>query len=265
MSVDLDTYRARVGYGGEFAPTVETLKALHLAHPTRIPFENLDVLLRRPIRLDLESLWGKLVTGGRGGYCFEHNAVFAAVLEASGFRVRRLAARVRYGTSGVRPRLHMLLLVEAEGSPWLADVGFGADGLLQPIPFRTDQEAPQFAWKYRLVAEAPNYVLQSWEPAGWLDLYAFGLEEHYPIDFEVANYYTSMHPESRFRRRLTAQLPGPERRVMLVNRTLSEQTPEGVVEIPVGDDEALLGVLAERFGLVFPAGTRFPVDGEPRL
>jgi N-hydroxyarylamine O-acetyltransferase len=187
------------------------------------------------------------------------------VLEASGFRVRRLAARVRYGTCGIRPRLHMLLLVEAEGEPWLADTGFGGDGLVQPIPFRTDREAPQFAWKYRLVAEPPNYVLQSWGPEGWIELYAFGLEEHYPIDFEVGNYYTSTHPESHFRKRLTAQFPGPERRVMLVNRTLSDHTAEGVVETPVGDDEALLGVLAARFGLVFPAGTRFPVDGEPRL
>src|SRR5690349_4449816 len=207
MPIDLDSYRARIGYDGPLAPKAEVLRALHFAHATHIPFENLDVLLRQPIRLDEESLWAKLVRGRRGGYCFEHNAVFAAVLEASGFRVRRLAARVRYGTSGVRPRLHMLLLVEAEGEPWLADVGFGGDGLVQPIPFRTDREAPQFAWKYRLAAESPNYVLQSWKPEGWIDLYAFGLEEHYPIDFEVGNYYTSTHPESYFRKRLTAQFP----------------------------------------------------------
>src|SRR4051812_17349400 len=100
--MDLKEYAARVGYTGEFTPTVETLKALHLAHATHIPFENLDVLLGRPIRLDIDSLWAKLVNGGRGGYCFEHNALFAGVLEAAGFRVRRLAGRV----GAARPRLH---------------------------------------------------------------------------------------------------------------------------------------------------------------
>ena len=239
---------------------MEVLKDLHLAHVTHIPFENLDVLLRRPILLDTESLWRKLVTGGRGGYCYEQNAVFAAVLEAVGFRVRRLAARVRYGATEVRARTHMLLMVEAAGEIWLADVGFGADGLVHPIPFRPGEESEQFAWKFRLVSEAPNYALQRWRPEGWLDLYSFGLEQHFPIDYVVANHYTATHPNSGFVRRLTAQFAGPERSIMLVNRTFTERTPTGATETPVSDDETLLTTLAERFGLVFPAGTKFPFD-----
>jgi N-hydroxyarylamine O-acetyltransferase len=262
---DLDAYRKRIGHEGDLAPTAGTLKALHFAHATHIPFENLDVLLKRPIRLDIPSLWAKLVTGGRGGYCFEQNAVFAAALEAAGFRVRRLAARVRYGTTGIRPRLHMLLEVEAEDEPWLADVGFGADGLLHPIPFRPGETASQFDWKYRIMAEPPDFVLQSWHPEGWLDLYSFGMEEHYPIDFEVGNYYTSTYPGGRFVRYLLAQLPGPERRTMLVNRRLIERTAHEVSETPVRGDEALLRVLAERFGLVFPAGTHFPFEDDSPL
>src|SRR4051812_46933180 len=105
MSLDLEAYAARLDYHGDFSASVETLRALHFAHATHIPFENLDILLGRPIRLDLDSLIAKLIDGRRGGYCFEHNALFAAVLEAAGFRVRRLAARVRAGASGVRPRL----------------------------------------------------------------------------------------------------------------------------------------------------------------
>jgi N-hydroxyarylamine O-acetyltransferase len=258
--MDLEAYRARVGYDGPLGPTVEALKALHLAHATHIPFENLDVLLRRPIRLDIESLWAKLVTGGRGGYCFEQNAAFAAILEAAGFTIRRLAARVRFGATETRPRLHMALLVEAEGEPWLADVGFGGDGLLHPLPFRPRETAEQFAWKYRIVNEGSNYVVQSWRPAGWLDLYSFELEKQYPVDYEVANYYTSTYPGGYFLRFLLAQLPGKERRIAIVNRKLIERTAEGVKETAIEGDEALLAALAEHFRLVFPEGTRFPFE-----
>jgi N-hydroxyarylamine O-acetyltransferase len=260
VPIDLNAYRDRIGYDGPLEPTADVLAALHFAHATHIPFENLDVLLRRPIRLDIASLWAKLVTGGRGGYCFEQNAVFAAVLEAAGFRVRRLAARVRFGATGIRPRSHMALLVEVEGDLWLADVGFGGDGLLHPLPFRPGEAVEQFAWKYRLVAENPNYVVQSWRPDGWLDLYSFGLEEHYPIDYEVANYFTSTYPDGYFLRFLLAQLPGPERRIAVINRKLVERTSSGVTETPIDGDEALLATLAGRFGLVFPSGTRFPFD-----
>jgi N-hydroxyarylamine O-acetyltransferase len=258
--MELNEYAARIGYTGDFAPTVDTLHALHFAHATHIAFENLDVLLRRPIRLDLESLWAKLVTAGRGGYCFEQNALFAAVLEEAGFPVKRLAARVRLGTAGVRPRTHMLLLVDAGGEQWIADVGFGADGLLHPVALRPGEEAAQFSWKYRVISEGANYVLQSFYPDGWLDLYAFGLDEQYPADYEVANYFTSNYPRSPFVTMLRVQRPGPALRTMLVNRTLVERTAEGTTETAVGDDEAVLAVLQERFGLEFPAGTKFPFE-----
>jgi N-hydroxyarylamine O-acetyltransferase len=258
--MELNDYRARIGYTGELTPTVDTLRALHLAHATHIPFENLDVLLRRPILLDIESLWAKLVTGRRGGYCFEQNGLFAAVLEEVGFRVLRLGARVRMGAVGIRPRSHMVLLVEAGGDRWLADVGFGADGLIHPVALHPDAEAVQFAWKYRVVTEGANYVLQSWYPQGWLDLYAFDLEEQHPVDYEVANHFTSTYPRSPFVTTLRVQFPGPQVRTMLVNRILTERTPEGATETGVGDDGAILDVLAKRFGLVFPPGTKFPFD-----
>ncbi len=258
--MELNEYAARIGYSGPFAPTVEVLHALHLAHATHIPFENLDVLLGRPIRLDLDSVWAKLVRGGRGGYCFEHNALFAAVLERAGFRVTRLAARVRMGATGIRPRCHMLLVVDAGSERWLADAGFGADGLLHPVWFRPGEISAQFSWKHRLIEERPNYVLQSWSLDGWVDLYSFGMEEHYPVDYEVANHYTSTYPGSVFRRMLLAQQPGPDVRTMLVNRTLIERTASGSTETPVGDNAELLETLSARFGLHFPAGTAFPFE-----
>src|SRR6266545_5736889 len=121
VGFDLAAYCTRIGYDGALAPTRVVLEALHLAHATSIPFENLDVVLGRPIRLDLASLQAKVVAGGRGGYCFEHNTLFAAALEVAGFDVHRLAARVRIGASVVRPRTHMLLAVEIDGVIVIAD------------------------------------------------------------------------------------------------------------------------------------------------
>src|ERR1700724_825750 len=117
LALDLDSYLARTTYAGSLRPSAEVLRELHLAHSTTIPFENLDILLGRPIRLDLASLQAKLVADRRGGYCFAHNMLFAAVLETLGFRVTRLAARVYMGQpSPTRPKTHMLLRVEAGGS-----------------------------------------------------------------------------------------------------------------------------------------------------
>src|SRR5688572_327227 len=118
-ALDLAAYLARTGLAAVPPATPAGLAELHLAHATHIPFENLDVLLGRPIRLDLDSLQQKLVRDRRGGYCFEQNMLFAAVLEAVGFRVSRLAARVRYRTTRLLPRTHMLLLVDADGGPYL--------------------------------------------------------------------------------------------------------------------------------------------------
>ena len=109
--LDLDAYLKRIGYAGARQPTLAVLEALHLAHATHIPFENLDVLLGRPIRLDLASLQAKLVAGGRGGYCFEQNLLIAAVLGQLGFEVKLIAARVRHRGDKDLPRTHMLVMV----------------------------------------------------------------------------------------------------------------------------------------------------------
>jgi N-hydroxyarylamine O-acetyltransferase len=262
MVLDLASYMSRVEYTGELRPSVECLHALHLAHATHVPFENIEVLLRRPMPLDLESLWRKLVVDRRGGYCFEQNTLFAAVLEQVGFRVRRLAARVRMGAAGVRPRLHMLLAVEADGRQWLADVGFGGDALLYPVAWLPGETSTQFAWKYRLVEEPSEYVLQTWRADGWVDLYSFTMEEQHAADYEVANFYTSAHPESFFRAQLMVHVPGPEVRVTLVNRRLIERRPEGATEVLLPDHAAVLATLATRFGLHLPEGTELPLVAE---
>jgi N-hydroxyarylamine O-acetyltransferase len=258
--MDLARYASRIGYTGGFHADLATLRALHLAHATHIPFENIDVLMGRTPALDVESLARKFLDDRRGGYCYEQNTFFAAVLEDCGFLVTRLAARVRWGApaGAVRPRTHMLLAVEADGETHVADVGFGGDGLLLPIALRPGEPAKQFAWEYRIVAEGDLFVLQSIRPEGWLDLYSFTLEAQYPVDYQVANWYTSTHPNSVFHNMLRVQLPGPEVRLMLVNRTLTETRVARSTETAIADDADLLRVLEERFGLCFPKETRIP-------
>jgi N-hydroxyarylamine O-acetyltransferase len=259
-AVDLAAYRERVGYGGDFVPTGEALAALHLAHATHIPFENLDILLGKPIRLDLPSLEEKMVRGGRGGYCFEQNLLFAAVLEQLGFTVERLAARVRAGARRVTPRNHMLLLASAGGETWLADVGFGAEGPLAPVPFhplQSGEEVRQGAWTYRVRPEGALWVLEARRDQDWEDLYAFSREPQETVDYELASYYTSTHPDSPFVRTLTAQLGSPEERRTLRGRDLVLDRGDAVTRRTITDDEEILAVLAESFGLRLPPGTRF--------
>jgi N-hydroxyarylamine O-acetyltransferase len=256
-ALDVGAYLQRIGYSGNLQTVPAVLEAIHLAHATHIPFENLDILLQRPIRLDLSSLQAKLVTGRRGGYCFEQNLLFSAVLQQLGFSVRQLAARVIY--RGVRrlPRTHMLLLVDLEGATWLADVGFGVEGLLLPVPFGSGQVTRQFAWAYRVTEADGEWILQSLRNGSWTDLYSFSLEPQLAVDFEPANHYTATHPDSRFVRTLTVQLPTPEVRYMLRNRELVLDRGGTVTRRMLADNDELLAALAETFGLHFPAGTRF--------
>ena len=255
--LDLEAYLARIGYAGDLDPTVETLTALHRAHVLSIPFENLDILLGRPIRLDLESLQAKLVHGRRGGYCFEQNTLFAAVLEHLGFEVTRLAARVRMGDDRSTPRTHMILAADIEDTRWLVDVGFGGDTLLEPIPFDGDEPVRQEAWTFRLVEEADGRVLQGLRADGWMDLYAFTEEPQLPVDYEVANHYTSTWARSPFVTKVVVQRSGLDERWMLIDDELRVERPAATERWTVSTPEERLAILADRFGLVFPQDTRF--------
>jgi N-hydroxyarylamine O-acetyltransferase len=253
----LESYLARIGHRGSQDVSASTLAALHEAHVAAVPFENLDILLGRPIRLDPASLHAKLVVGRRGGYCFEQNTLFRAALEALGFRTTALAARVRAGATSLRPRTHMLLQVHLGEGPFLADVGFGGDGLVRPLPLVAGADAWQDGSGYRLRREAELWVLEGNLTGEWADLYCFSLEPQYPVDFEVANHFTSTHPESHFVQSLTAQRAWPGRRVILRNRDLVVREGRTTRSERVRDPAHLLEVLADRFDLAFPPETRF--------
>ena len=255
--LDVPAYLERIEYQGTLAPDYATLEALHLAHATHIPFENLDILLGRPILLDLGNLQRKLVDARRGGYCYEHNTLFAALLREIGFSVTPLAARVRHRQTALLPRTHMCLLVRIDDIDWIVDVGFGGEGLLSPVSMN-EQPTQQYLWTYRVMEESPGLrVLQSARGDRWVDLYAFSLDPQEHVDFEVSNYYVSTHPRSIFVRTLTVQLPAPERRQILRDRELIVETAGSVQTKAIENELALLDVLRGSFGLHFAADTRF--------
>jgi N-hydroxyarylamine O-acetyltransferase len=260
VSLDLPAYFARIGLvdprGGP--ADLDLLRRLHFAHAAAIVFENLDIQRGLPVRLDLDSLQAKLVTAGRGGYCFEQNALLATVLEALGYSLTRLCGRVRLGRPGqVPPRTHMILRVELPEGPHLADVGFGALQLLEPMPLHAGATATQHGWDYTLVPEGAGLLLRMRQPEGWIDLYEFTEEPQHPIDYEVANHFTATHPSSGFVQSLTVQRATPGVRYTLRNRGFEELTPEHRSRRELADPDELLALLGERFGLHFPPGTRF--------
>jgi N-hydroxyarylamine O-acetyltransferase len=257
--LDLGAYLRRIGLAAAPAADLAGLRALHFGHATSIPFENLDIQMGLPIRLDLASLQAKLVAHRRGGYCFEHNTLFQAALKALGFAAIACEARVRLGALVPLPRTHMLLLVTLAGDPWLCDVGFGGEGLLHPVPLDGEAHA-QFLNTYRVAAEGKLRVLQSFHDGAWEDLYAFEPEVRLPIDFILANHYTSTHPDSRFHTTLTAQLPGPEVRRILRNRAYAELRGDQAEGRELAPDE-VIPTLREVFGLEVPEGARFRAFG----
>ncbi|WP_217139636.1 arylamine N-acetyltransferase [Streptomyces sp. AC627_RSS907] len=275
---DLDAYLDRIGWQGERRPDAATLKGVHLAHLRAIPFENLDALGGTAPSLDLADLMAKLVHGRRrGGYCYEHNTLFAAALEALGYRVTRLNARVVLGADRFedRPRTHMALQVEIPGDPrpYLADVGFGAVGsLLEPVPLTADTEFHDASRRHRLV-HVPHggplemWVLEAHDPraetmettgstaGGWVAQYAFTLEPFEQPDYEVINWHIATNPRSPFSRRPYVQRLTADGHLLLDGDRLTSTRADGTVTERKATDEAeARRLLAAEFGIDVPEG-----------
>jgi N-hydroxyarylamine O-acetyltransferase len=230
---DLVSYLDRIGCAGLREPTLATLRGIIAAHATAIPFENIDVLLGRGVRLDTASLTGKLVRGGRGGYCFEHNTLLLHALGALGFAVEGFAARVLWGRPEGDPtaRSHMLLRVSLPEGEFLADVGFGGVTLTAPLRFviGPEQETPHEP--HRLVAvDDGETELQARLDGEWARLYQFLPLRQLPIDYEQANWFTSTYPESLFTNHLLMARPEPDRRYALFDREFTVRYRDGRVE-----------------------------------
>ena len=249
---DLDAYCARIGYDGPREPTLAALRAIVLGHASAIPFENLDVLLDRGVSLTPEALADKLVARRRGGYCFEHNTVLLAALRRLGFHAEGLAARVVWNQSAdfVGPRAHMLLRVELPEGPHIADVGFG--GLTPTAPLALQGGITQATphGSFRLQAAEGVFVLDAQRGGEWQSLYRFTLDAQAPVDYEVANWFTSTHPRSLFRNHLLAARATAEGHHTLFDDKFAIRRRDGTSERrQIRDAADLALVLAAHFGI----------------
>lgn len=279
----LETYLLRIGLGARPTADAAGLAALQFAHRQAIGFENFDVMLGRGISLDPERIFAKLVRGQRGGYCFEHNLLFAAMLRALGLPCRMLLARVWLGLEiegalpqAVPPRTHVLLLVDAGEQLWLADAGFGA-AYLPPLPLREGAGPETFGTsspdgaRHRLRRLRPRggiagewvieragaasatdgrALLHPGNHEGWQAQYSFDLAEVAPVDLEMSNHWTSSRAESRFTQLHLASIVLPEGFASLngTRMTMHHQGRADAMELR--DPEDYRAALADLFRIV---------------
>ncbi len=263
VAVDLGRYFARIGFAGPGRADLATLQAIQDLHPAAIPFEAIDVLLGRGIRLAPEAVDAKLIAGGRGGYCFEQNGLLRRVLTALGYRVEPLMGRVLWNRAPgapAQPRTHMVLRVELDGVPWLADVGFGS--VVPTAPLRLDTGDPQETLHetFRIVPSGNELMLQVRRAGEWLPIYQVSRDAAEDADFEAANWYTSTHPASHFGRTLMVARVTPDARFTLLNGQLTVRRPGGEPERRTLDADGIEQALVGVFGLPVEADWRPVVE-----
>jgi N-hydroxyarylamine O-acetyltransferase len=249
-------YLRRIGHAGPVAADLATLRALQALHVATIPFENLSPLLGEDVRLDAASLDTKLLRGGRGGYCYEHNLLLLSTLQAIGFDVRGLAARVRWNVAEdiITPRTHMLLLVRIDGADWIADAGFGGLTLSAPLRLAPEVEQPTPHETFRLLPQDEAWQLQARLGDAWKTLYAFDLQQQHRPDYELASWYLSHHPRSLFTNKLMAARAEPGRRLALLNnRHTVHYTGGGSHTRMLADAAELMQSLERDFLIRLPA------------
>lgn len=226
--VDLRAYLERIEYDGPLTPDLQTLTALQQSHLEAIPFESLDPVLGYPVRLDIDSLQDKLVRRRRGGYCHEHNILFASVLDRLGFHVTGRSARMLLGQDEqeIGAVGHTVLSVLVEGTDWLVDVGNGDAGPRGPIPLRAGAEIDTGPWRYRVDrTEHAHWLLRLQRPNGWFNLIQFTEEPYYRADFVDHNFHASHSPESPFARHVVVSHNGGQVRRSLTDLTLTTRRP----------------------------------------
>ncbi|MBO6514558.1 MAG: arylamine N-acetyltransferase [Phycisphaerales bacterium] len=272
--IDLDAYLTRINYNGpsDHAPTLQTLKSLQLAHACSIPFENLDVLLGRGIDVGIQAIEQKLITSHRGGYCFEHNSLMLHVLRSLGYDAIGLSGRVIFSSPpGVMPaRTHLFVRVMLERIPWLVDVGVG--GFTPTQPLRMDISEPQET------IHDTRRIIKSDEPTPdgfdhwfhqilindeWKSVYEFTGEQMLPIDRELGNWWTSASPQSTFRDKIMVARAAEDgsRHTLATRKYAHRHQGEPIKEIDIQSTDQLLEIMDQHFGLRFPAGTKFGIDG----
>ncbi|MFE2142347.1 arylamine N-acetyltransferase [Streptomyces sp. NPDC059456] len=248
--LDVRAYLDRLGITGPLEPDADTLRRLHRAHALTIPFENLDILLGRGIDLDVDVMQSKLLRSRRGGYCYEHNMLFALLLERLGYEVTRLYARPILDAPKPLPRTHLILSVAVGDETYLADVGFGDEGPLEPIPVSDGVVSEQNGWVYRLARVADTdkeWLLSLRRGDDWFPLYWYATEGHHHIDCVVANYFISTHSSSPFTGRVFLERIAEDWRLNLNHRKLTLTRADGTVEVRYVVDAEVRELLAKQF------------------
>ncbi|MEK6410687.1 MAG: arylamine N-acetyltransferase [Acidobacteriota bacterium] len=252
--MDVSSYLNRINYRGPRDVSAETLRESHKAHLLAVPFENLDIHLGRPIVLDEEKVIHKIVEERRGGFCYELNGAFCALLRALGFEVSMLSAGVAREEGGFDPPFdHMTLLVQLE-ERWLADVGFG-DSFREPLLLDHRSEQVQDNDAYRLVEEDDHLILERREKDLWKPQYHFTLEPYQYSDFGDMCHYHQTSPESPFTKRRTCTLATPEGRITVTGMRLITTSCGERQERELGSHDEWTVALQEHFGISLTSST----------
>jgi N-hydroxyarylamine O-acetyltransferase len=255
-SMNLDAYFRRIEWGEPIRPSLATMTSLLAAHMAKIPWENLDVLLGRRIRLDVEGLEAKLVTGRRGGYCYEHASLLFMVLESIGFTPLRHSARVTMIDSRtVAPRSHMFLTVTVPEGTFVLDPGFGGLAPTVPVPLIDAAPVRSGSDAVSMVRDGGLWILRVVSGGKSVDAWTTTLELDNASDFVVANHYTSTYESSAFVNRLMLRAAGPQRqgRITVMNRDVTITSEDGTSEThALPDRPALRALVREHFGFDLP-------------
>jgi N-hydroxyarylamine O-acetyltransferase len=249
VEVNVAAYLERINYDGPLDVSLETLRKLQLAHLYAVPFENLSIHAHEPIVLDDEALFTKIVERRRGGFCYEANGLFAALLRALGFAVTMLSAEVAHADGGFsQPFDHMALMVKLE-EPWLVDVGFG-DSALQPLRLDTPSQQEQGAQAFKIVPDDGYLVLLRRDGSEWKPQYRFTLESHEYADYEEMCRYHQTSPQSHFTQNKVCSRATPDGRMTLSGMRLIVTSKDGRTERTLASDEDYEETLRRQFGVV---------------
>jgi N-hydroxyarylamine O-acetyltransferase len=246
-ALNVDSYLDRIGFAGLRDPTLETLRRLHRTHLLAVPFENLDIHIPREIVLDVGRLYGKIVGERRGGFCYELNGLFAALLRELGFTVTLLSARVPRPGGGLGPEFdHLCLRVDLD-EPWLVDVGFG-DSFREPVRL-LHQEQEQDGERWRIDDEGEHLALMRNSGDGWSRQYAFTLQLRDLSEFAEMCRYHQTSADSHFTRNRVCSIATPDGRISLTSDRLIVTRGRDRQEISIETDERWRETLLEQFGI----------------
>ena len=244
-------YLKRIGMSEnlKFSHSVEFLNQLQLAHVTRVPYENLDIIKGVPLNLDPEHLFDKIVIRNRGGYCFDVNGLFGALLTELGFRVTHLAARFLRNESTIPLRRHRVLLVECDEGEYICDVGIGSAAPRYPLKLQEGIEQHQFGETYKLQREDfLGWVIYEKHGEEWRRFYSFTLEPQIDVDFITPSFYCEKHPDSIFNKDVMVAIKTETGRKTLNGREYKVFSGEDITEIREKlSDEGIKEVLEKEF------------------